>query len=357
MQQKYNTDSSAIKLMILPKYRIIRHLILLVLLFAITFGLIWSPLSEESLMPPLERYGSGLVFIGILVGGSYLNIYVLAPRLLMKNRWGLYFSSLALIGLLMIINIFLLYTAHLRLYEHLAAIENFAWRMGLNFASAFLSFMMLFVGTSSFVIFKNWILDSQQAEELETTTTQMELKLLEKQINPHFLFNMLNNANIMIKGDPDRASSIILKMKDMLRYQMNDNAQEKVFLKDDILFLNDYLELEKTRRDAFEYSISQTGSMDKIQVPPLLFITFVENAVKHNMDSDASYVHIWFEVVKNKLIFICENSIPSKPAKKKEGGLGLTNIRRRLDLLYPNNYSLKLDKTDSKYTARLELKI
>lgn len=228
----------------------------------------------------------------------------------------------------------------------------------INSLSTVLALFLLFAGTTSLILFKNWLQDMQQSEELESATLQLELKLLGNQINPHFLFNMLNNANIMIKKDPDVASHIIGKLEEMLRYQINDNARKKVDLKEEILFLNDFLELEKTRRDYFTYTISEEGDVADIQVPPLLFITFVENAIKHNKDSlNVSYVHICFKIIKNKLIFICKNSLPLKNINKQVGGIGLANIQRRLNLLYKDNYSLEHTKTDISYTVTLELKL
>jgi len=144
----------------------------------------------------------------------------------------------------------------------------------------------------------------------------------------------------------------------MLRYQMNDSSREEVSLKEEILFLNDFLELEKTRRDHFNYTISKEGEPDDILVPPLLFITFVENAVKHNQDSrTASYVHLLFRKTAWELTFICENSIPLKSPCKQVGGLGLANIKRRLDLLYKDDYTLEQTKTETNYTVKLELKL
>ena len=228
----------------------------------------------------------------------------------------------------------------------------------INLLSTTISFCFLFAGTTTFVIFKHWIIDLQRADELEATTLQSELKLLESQINPHFLFNMLNNANIMIQEDPDMAFYIVEKLEDMLRYQMNDSSRKKVYLREDILFLTDFLELEKTRRDDFEYTISQDGDIENIQIPPLLFIPFVENAVKHNLDSSASsYVHLSFSAIAGNLVFICENSIPLKPITRKTGGLGLANIQRRLNLLYNDSYLLEQTKADLTYTVNLQLPI
>jgi len=181
---------------------------------------------------------------------------------------------------------------------------------------------------------------------------------LKSQINPHFLFNMLNNANILIDENPRMSSQILIKLDDLLRYQMTDSTRDQVDLSADIGFLRDFLDLEKTRRDEFEYMISERGDINHVQVAPLLFIPFVENAIKHNHnDGGVSYVHLSFAVRNNNLEFICENSISQDQAEKKIGGIGLANIKRRLDLLYKENYVLEQIKTDTTYTVNLALKL
>lgn len=168
---------------------------------------------------------------------------------------------------------------------------------------------------------------------------------------------MLNNANILVKDAPDEASQILGKLDDLLRYQLNDSTRREVFLSADIQFLTSFLELEKVRRDHFEYTIFQEGNMENICIPPLLFIPFVENAVKHNSDSDhLSYVHLYFSVHDKQLMFRCENSKPRIPVKR-EGGIGLANVRRRLDLLYESKYTLQIEDKETTYSVNLHLNL
>ena len=123
------------------------------------------------------------------------------------------------------------------------------------------------------------MLDTQLINELERSKTLTELEQLKNQINPHFLFNMLNNANVLTKKDPEKASQVLMKLSDLLRYQLYDSSRDKVLLTSDIHFLEDFLNLEKVRRDNFDYMISKEGNLSGVFIPPLLFISFVENAV------------------------------------------------------------------------------
>ena len=189
---------------------------------------------------------------------------------------------------------------------------------------------------------------------MEAHLKDAQLKYLQAQINPHFLFNMLNNANVLIKRNPEEASKVLFKLEDLLRYQINDSSRERVALASDIRFLNDYLNLEKIRRDHFQFTMEQEGDIDSIWIQPLLFIPFVENAVKHSFDSEhPSSVHLSFKVEENRLEFRCENTMPAVAVSNKVGGIGLANIQRRLGLLYPDRYELKQIENENRYMVTL----
>ena len=189
---------------------------------------------------------------------------------------------------------------------------------------------------------------------IEKEKIQYQYETLKAQINPHFLFNMLNNANVLIKRNPEEASKVLFKLEDLLRYQINDSSRERVALASDIRFLNDYLNLEKIRRDHFQFTMEQEGDIGSIWIQPLLFIPFVENAVKHSFDSEhPSYVHLSFKVEENRLEFRCENTMPAVAVSNKVGGIGLANIQRRLGLLYPDRYELEQIENENRYMVTL----
>lgn len=217
--------------------------------------------------------------------------------------------------------------------------------------------IVLLSASASIKFFQKWIVDKQRIHELETSKISTELEQLKNQINPHFLFNMLNNANVLTKKDPEKASQVLMKLSDLLRYQLYDSARDKVFLTSDIHFLEDFLNLEKVRRENFDFLISKVGDLNGVQIQPLLFISFVENAVKHNNDSaNSSYVNLFFEVKNNELFFKCINSKPTVKAVNNTGGLGLANIKRRLELLFPNLHNLKIDDYPETYCVTLSIK-
>ncbi|MDR3678562.1 MAG: histidine kinase [Flavipsychrobacter sp.] len=215
--------------------------------------------------------------------------------------------------------------------------------------------VVLIAASTAIKLFQRWVTDTQRINDLEKLTIHTELEQLKNQINPHFLFNMLNNAHVLTQTDPPKASQLLLKLSDMLRYQLYDSTRTKVLLTSDIQFLTDFLNLEKTRRDNFEFIVYTNGQLSGMQVTPLLYITFVENAVKHNGDSDnQSFVHLFFDANDERLYFKCINSKPhTEMPKYGLGGLGLANVKRRLQLLYPDKHVLEIKDEKDTFTVNL----
>lgn len=349
--KKYKVNS-LIRFLTANRYRLYRYLLLLLVaeLFALqnTFhgfygiGCIYANISNV------------LFFTGII----YLNIYLFVPKLLYKNRYGLYISCLSFIVLA---GLSLLSIVQSFLYQNYGVTSESSDNpySFLHIITAIIFIVFIIIGSSTIVLFQQWILHGEQISELEITTMQSELNQLKNQINPHFLFNMLNNANELVRTDTEKASVVLSNLNDLLRYQLNDSTQEKVSLSADIHFLTDYLNLEKIRRDNFNFTISKEGDINNVIIPPLIFITFVENAVKHNAyeEGEHSFVCLDFKVYENKLRFVCQNSKSGNIKQGRIGGLGLSNIKRRLDLLYGENYSLNIEDQGRIYKISLTLKL
>jgi len=337
--------------MIDNKYRVYRHLILQVVILLTTSSIFFDAPDKANFSTDRILGGVGYyLFINLMV---YVNPLLLFPRYQKRKKLGEYIISVVLFTVLAMIIALVIqeFTYDIAVtHQQPSAVE-----LIFSLLSSFLSLFLFQGGISAFLLLRNWIVNNQRIGELNVATTQSELMFLKSQINPHFLFNILNNANIMIDEDPETASRMLLKLDELITYQMNDSTKDTVLLDADIRFLNDYLELEKTRRDNFEYIISVNGDAH-IRIAPLLFIPFVENAVKHNLDSESpSFVHIKFDISNNSVYFECENSVPEKKVVRKDGGLGLSNIKRRLDLLYGDRYSLKVMENERLYKVELNV--
>lgn len=311
--------------------RILRHLLLIVFIGTVLFN------STSVIDNPIVIF---VYFIALF----YVNMYVLVPKFLFRNRNIAYILSV--ISILLVVAICGYF------------FNPFNKEHGLNIPLFSFLTVLLLAASSSIKLFQKGMMDKQLIYELEQSKTYAELEQLKNQINPHFLFNMLNNANVLTKKDPDKASQVLMKLSDLLRYQLYDSARDTVLLTSDIHFLEDFLNLEKVRRDSFDFLISKEGDLSGVQIPPLLFISFVENAVKHNNDAtNTSYVNLYFNVRNNELLFKCINSKPILKSTNHTGGLGLTNIKRRLELLFPASYSLKIVDNQDVYCVTLTIKL
>jgi len=333
-----------VELFISEKCRLRRHLLL------IAFSIVVLYYSPPDYVEPFETYNRTVIFLQIILL-VYGNMYFFVPRFLLKKKYLNY-------GLSVLSGMVLAYVIH--------QVASYYFKTDLlphedddiNFFTYSFMIMVLIIASSAIKLFQQWIADAQLIHGLELAKAGAELEQLKNQINPHFLFNMLNNANVLIEDDPKKASQVLVKLSDLLRYQLYDSSRDKVLLTSEIHFLEDFLNLEKVRRDNFNFLISKEGELSGVQVPPLLFISFVENAVKHNNDSaKSSYVNLFFNVSRNELSFKCINSKPALKAVNKSGGLGLANVQRRLELMFPSTHDLKIEDNSETYCVTLTLKL
>ena len=347
-------DRKGIALLLDDKYSLYRHLLMQTVILLITVGIFFD--TPDTLSLSFNRFCGWVTYFLFMNMLVYANVYILFPHFLAKGKVKLYiitvilFTSLALLVLMILQNFFY----DIAVVHHQPSVLA----VFLSITSSFFAIMLFIGGMSALLLFKPIMQINMRMRELKTATVRSELQFLKSQINPHFLFNTINNANILVEDEPELATSILTKLDGLLQYQLEDSQKEKVYLKDDIKFLSDYLDLEKIRRDEFVFTMKIDSPIDNIILPPLLFVPFVENAVKHNSNSNGlSYVNLTFKLVDDKLVFICENSKGATPLQTEVGGIGLSNITRRLELLYGDNYILTKNETKQQYIATLTLKI
>jgi two-component system, LytTR family, sensor kinase len=208
-----------------------------------------------------------------------------------------------------------------------------------------------------FNIIKRFLINQARLKELETSSLKAELAFLKHQINPHFLFNSLNNIYVQSKTNSAEASESIMQLSDLLRYQLYDCAQEKVKLSDEIDYLKNYLDIDRMRKNHAQVDFEVVGEPGKIEIAPYLFIPFVENALKHGITlNNETQISIRFNILPGRITFEIENSKPEQPHNQRlKGGIGLANISRRLDLLYPGRYRLDIDNERNTYKVKLAI--
>ena len=308
-------DKSVTAFLLSPHYRTCRHLLLQIIVLLMTINVFWyEPLQSVSFW---RRFGGFLAYFVSINTVIYMNLYILVPCFLLKNRLGHYVLAAVLTNLVVIV--FLSVTQGLLFEVILPGKDPGRFATFINTFSGILTIGFVTAGSAAISLFTHWLRYNLRIDELESTTLQSELTFLKNQIN--------------------------------------DSSRERVSLASDIRFLNDYLNLEKIRRDNFQFTLRQEGEVDSIWIQPLLFIPFVENAVKHSFDSEhSSYVHVFFKVDAHRLDFRCENSKPAVAVQQgKVGGIGLANIQRRLGLLYPEHYKLEQREDENLYSVILSI--
>lgn len=348
-------DAKIINFITEKRYQPIRHAILLSSIFLLLYFTQRIPDYPE--LQEFNRLLYVLIIYVALMVMLYINVMVLVPLLFFKGRYIYYFIALialSLLGIAVLSN-----TLHYLLPADLLIPP----KNQKHTYEAVITLTTTTLVTTMIKLFQRWMKDSQKINELNSIRYTMELNELRNQINPHFLFNMLTGIRSLIRTDPEKANTVIMKLSEFLRYQLYENTDERTLLHREINFLSNFLALENIRRDNFNTALNldiQTNVLNKIFIPPNLFTVFIENAIKHsvNVHGLPSYVEVDIKVDDQLLTFHCANSKDPnycQPSKDNNSGIGLLNIKRRLDLLYGDRHHFECVDTTTKFAITLTI--
>jgi LytS/YehU family sensor histidine kinase len=214
------------------------------------------------------------------------------------------------------------------------------------------------------VLFMRHALDTERKKHaLETQHLQLQLEMLKAQLHPHFLFNTLNSIYGMSLTGSQDTPGFILKLSDMMRFVLYDSRNNRVSLEKDIAFLQNYLEMEKRRYPQAAIEFSFEGDIGRKTIAPLLLIPFVENSFKHGSHRihDSSRVYGKVLIEKETLFFSISNDIlaihPGQPQEGVYGGVGIKNVKKRLDMFYPGRHELVIDRNETVFTVQLKIQL
>ncbi len=204
---------------------------------------------------------------------------------------------------------------------------------------------------------KHWHINEEDRVRLEKENIQAQLGILRNQINPHFFMNTLNNIYSLIEADKKRSRQAVMRLSKLMRYLLYESQNEKVILSKEFDFIRNYVDLMKLRFiDEVEIKLEIPETFTDTEIPPLLFISYLENAFKHGTSyQHKSLIEASFELENEHLMFSCTNSKNVFSEINASGGIGLQNSRRRLDLLYKNNYYLIINETDNTFSVKLKI--
>lgn len=336
--------------------RVLSHVlfwVLYIVFFILQFGLFSENANYSNL-------GISMVSSSVVdILAAYFTVYYLLPQFLLKKKYllfGVTFIASAAIAILLQRAI-LLELVYPYLYPDSASANSPFWRI-----NPFYSFINVYTVVAFFAtikLLKYWYQNQQYKLELENKNKSSELALLRTQLNPHFLFNTLNNIDSLIHSNQEKASDAIIKLSDILRFMIYD-TKDAISLNKEIEYLKNYIALQKLRLkdpDFVEFKIE--GDFTDKSIAPMLFIPFVENAFKHGLkkvESPGIVIHL--KCNKDSVLFKVSNKYNDdiEFSKDKTAGIGLANTKRRLELLYPDKYDFSIKKQDGIYLAQLEIK-
>jgi len=284
----------------------------------------------------------------------YYNFLYLIPRFLLKKKLWAYFLML-LIGLAGISGLNILFSlASAYWIEHHHPFSF--WRTALF---PVYPAIMAFALSSAVKITVEWFKNERQKKEMEAEKLSSELAFLKSQVNPHFLFNILNNICSLARKKSDETENAIIKLSQIMRYMLQDSKDEKVSLEKEVEYLQSYIELQRLRLpDDVGIDFVIEGQPELMSIEPLLLIPFVENAFKHGVSyQESSDIKILLVCTGQRLMFSVKNFIAKNQgeAAEKGSGIGLKNVMRRLELLYPGRHQLQINDDGHLYHVELNI--
>lgn len=303
---------------------------------------------SSSIRDSLLIWGSFLALV-------YLNYWIFIPKFLISREY----LKFVLVIMVIVLGFSIYLNSIIFLLADVLKVKTHLFDNGWMFKlSAGWAVIFSLIGTF-FRLFIDWFRKSQDKIQLEKHNLKSELSMLKNQLNPHFLFNSLNNIDYLINENSPDASLALNKLSEMMRYMVYDSEKELVPLIDEIIYIENYITIQKLRiQNESRIELNIAGNAENKQIAPMLFIPFVENAFKHSplKDKPDNKIKVKIDIQDNHLSFHCSNTV-SEINKDNSSGIGLENVRKRLELIYKANYSLNIKNSDRRFSVDLDIKL
>ena len=307
-------------------------------------------------------FKSNLIEFPFHIALSYIFIFYLLPKLF--NGKVIDFFTLLVISLGLALVLKFLVAYYFTSGDVMPEYAGITSTLNLAYATSYLLGQIYVIGfVTAIKLAIDWIKQKEYLTETNEMLLENELKYLRSQIQPHFFFNTLNNLYSLTIDKSDKAPDLILELSDLMKYFLYETGKEFQTLENEISHIKDYIEIEKLRYDEnLKVNFNINSKTKKVIVKPLILIPLVENAFKHGARNSKKngYITIDLNATSNLLDFRIENSFekPTKKIKAQIGGIGLTNLKKRLDLNYgPDFFNLDIIKEKNKYIAHLKIKL
>lgn len=304
-----------------------------------------------------EGFGSALLMqllnLPLKIAPIYLVLYWLFPRHLLQRRYRSFFAlSIAVVLIAAAVQSAVMYLLYSQDSEE-------AWNWRWLVSNFILTFYIMSLAVA-LKLLRFWHQREKYIQELSNARLEAELKFLKAQVHPHFLFNTLNNLYTLTLRKSDQAPAVVEKLSDLLRYMSYDANDRMVLLSNEIDYLHNYMALEKIRYGKkLEVAFTLNGSFEGLPIAPLILIPFVENSFKHGASGRLSecWITIHLSVQDQRLTFKVENSLPGAQPDVMgyKEGIGLNNVKRRLELIYPGRHELRVTQSDVSHLVILKI--
>lgn len=335
---------------IVRKYRL-HHLVFWLLLFAA-----WHFFRYQD-YPKNTAVWMSLIKVADLALLVYLTNYLLIPKLLYKKRYWLF----GIIFLLMIVTSSIIKMYVLGLLMNNPRMFSLAGGLKGRIYDNVIPHILLVCTGAAFKLMLDQARIQRRLAELAKEKADAELGFLKSQINPHFLFNSLNSVYFLIDKGNTEARKTLLQFSDLLRYQLYDCNADQIEIEKEVAFLKDYIHLQELRKDKqYRVSVNVGEEVKGFYISPLLLIPFVENAFKHisHYNDQHNFVEVSLTRKNGSLEFLVKNSKEERQHRTEPvGGIGLNNVRRRLELLYPDKHALVVKDMEGTFSIELNLKL
>lgn len=335
------------------------------ILHTIYWGLIFMFLIAMSVFregsATMKDYFLSFGVIGIInVSLFYINYIFLIPELIKRQKkYWIYFLSFFLLliaGTFLKTVLAVLNPEELLTYRTEKEVHNFSVNSFALNAAFFSGFFLISSCIIKFII--DWFSNERIQRNLESERREMELQFLKSQLNPHFLFNSLNNIYSLAYQKSDKTADAIMKLSEIMRYMIYESNTPTVALSKEVDYLTSYIELQKIRfKDGAYIELTLNGEIDNQKIVPLMLISFVENAFKHGVVTDPAEPVKINIIANQKILHFSVVNKKNQQNKDAQGGVGLTNVERRLQLVYPDRYKLNVVNSATHYTCELMIDI
>jgi sensor histidine kinase YesM len=285
-------------------------------------------------------FGSGVATIGFY----YFNYYIAIPNYLFKHKYILFILfSVIFVTVCIVLTRFLLSSGFINAHNLINGrhylLPNYIWR-----------FVFIFIIAFSLRFY-------QKMKQIEVEQIVSELANLKAQINPHFLFNTLNGIYGLALTKSEKTADYLSKLSSMMRYSLTETSAEKVPLENEINYIKNYIDLQKIRlTETTRVNFTVQGQIDSQQIPPLLFINFIENSFKYGVSNEVqTEIQIHLIVEENAISMYIKNDKVNQNAVSSSYEMGLKNVKRRLNLIFGNDYSLEIQNNEKTFEVNLKI--